>query len=326
MAARELFAVFATVIAIMVGTASTQTMTQRPKLNPRPIIGILAQEPSRKMVKALNGSDYTMYIAASYVKFFESGGARVVPILINQNEKYYRNIVNSVNGLVFPGGSASITNSSGYGRAGRVLYDLVLEAAERGTQIPLMTICLGFEMLMLLEADNTRPLVPCKAQDRSDPLYMRPGWNESQLFKEAPGDVIHTLRTTNSTSNFHKYCVIEEVFYGLGLNDSYNILSTSYDDNDLEYISTVEHHSLPIYGFQWHPEKNLFEWGYDSIPHTRDAIRSSQYVVNLFVDKVRLNHQKFATEEEELNSLIYNYKPIYIKRLYRSSFEQCYFF
>ncbi|XP_068234751.1 gamma-glutamyl hydrolase-like isoform X2 [Palaemon carinicauda] len=275
---------------------------------------------------ALNESDYTMYIAASYVKFFETGGARVVPILINQNETYYRNIVKSVNGLVFPGGSASITNSSGYGRAGRILYDLVLQEAEAGVEIPLMTICLGFEMLMYLEANNTRPLVSCKAQSRADPLYMRLGWQDSQLFGEAPDDVIQTLRTSNSTSNFHKFCVLEETFYELGLNESYNILSTSYDDNALEYISTVEHQSLPIYGFQWHPEKNLFEWKFDSIPHTGDAVRSSQYMANLFVDKVRQNHQKFESEEEELNALIYNYQPIHIEKLYRSSFHQCYYF
>ena len=46
--------------------------------------GILAQEPGRSMKKAMTGKGWenvTSYIAASYVKSFESAGARVVPIM-----------------------------------------------------------------------------------------------------------------------------------------------------------------------------------------------------------------------------------------------------
>ncbi|KAK7071875.1 hypothetical protein SK128_012855, partial [Halocaridina rubra] len=179
-------------------------------LNLQPIIGILSQELSRGMTEALSDTYYTSYIAASYVKYFESGGARVVPILINQDESYYRNITSSINGLVFPGGSASITQKSGYGRAGRLLYDLVMDAAENGIIIPLFTVCLGFEMLMYLAANNTKLLTSCKAQNRADPLYMKNEWQDSQLFGDIPDDVFKTLTTTNSTSNFHKYCVTEE--------------------------------------------------------------------------------------------------------------------
>ena len=38
------------------------------------------------------------YIAASYVKYIESAGARVVPVLVNQTDLYYDMIFNSVNG------------------------------------------------------------------------------------------------------------------------------------------------------------------------------------------------------------------------------------
>lgn len=46
-------------------------------LNDRPVIGILTQ-PSRTCEKIGKGNSY---IAASYVKYLESAGARVVPIL-----------------------------------------------------------------------------------------------------------------------------------------------------------------------------------------------------------------------------------------------------
>ncbi|KAG7155350.1 Gamma-glutamyl hydrolase-like [Homarus americanus] len=328
-------------------------------LNLRPIIGILSQEPSRSMNRVLSHKNYTSYIAASYVKYYESAGARVVPILINQNETYYREIMESINGLVFPGGAVPITQESGYGRAGRMLYDILLEAAHLGKPtVPLFATCLGFEMLMYLSDNNTNPLTSCRAKNRADPLYLQEvlnnsaprhvfikhvtvsvvcvrsgskhlavlGWNSSQLLGEAPEDVLDTLANTNATSNFHKWCVTPETFQNSSLEKNFLLLSTSEDDDGLEYVSTVEHRHLPIYGFQWHPEKNIFEWGFDSIPHTLDAIRSSQYIANFFVEKARLNNQTFPTEEEEIAALIYNHSPIYTATLYPSSFQQCYFF
>uniref|UniRef100_A0A0P4WHR4 folate gamma-glutamyl hydrolase n=1 Tax=Scylla olivacea TaxID=85551 RepID=A0A0P4WHR4_SCYOL len=148
------------------------TEVEEEHLNLRPIIGILSQELSRSMDNALQPHNYSSYIAASYVKFYESAGARVVPVMINQEDDYYRNIASSVNGMVFPGGSASITNSSGYGRAGELLYHLL---QEQDPPVPLLTTCLGFEMMMYLGANNTYPLTNCKASSRADPLYLLPG-------------------------------------------------------------------------------------------------------------------------------------------------------
>lgn len=46
----------------------------------RPIIGVLAQEISSHLDQQWPGV-YDSYIAASYIKFAEGGGARAVPIL-----------------------------------------------------------------------------------------------------------------------------------------------------------------------------------------------------------------------------------------------------
>ncbi|XP_071446441.1 gamma-glutamyl hydrolase-like isoform X2 [Hetaerina americana] len=81
--------------------------------NNRPIIGVLSQEITNPLVKN-KYSNYTSYIAASYVKFLEGAGARVVPIRINLSDDYYENIVNSVNGVLFPGGGINLEDS-GYG-------------------------------------------------------------------------------------------------------------------------------------------------------------------------------------------------------------------
>lgn len=50
-----------------------------PSLNNEPIIGILSEEMSYYLASKFP-NEYHSYIAASYVKFVEGGGARVVPI------------------------------------------------------------------------------------------------------------------------------------------------------------------------------------------------------------------------------------------------------
>lgn len=48
--------------------------------NYTPIIGILTQEVSKLIYREYPDKEYHSYVAASYVKFVESAGGRVVPI------------------------------------------------------------------------------------------------------------------------------------------------------------------------------------------------------------------------------------------------------
>lgn len=65
------------------------------KLNYRPVIGILSH-PGDGASGRLNNASNASYIAASYVKFVESAGARVIPLIYNEPEE----ILYQVNDLV----------------------------------------------------------------------------------------------------------------------------------------------------------------------------------------------------------------------------------
>jgi hypothetical protein len=56
--------------------------------NEFPIIGVVAQELDQSM--GVLYPAFSSFIAASYVKAAESSATRVVPIVINRNESYYR--------------------------------------------------------------------------------------------------------------------------------------------------------------------------------------------------------------------------------------------
>lgn len=71
------------------------------------------------------------------------------------------------------------------------------------------------------------------------------------------------------------------------LNNFYRPLATSTDDDGLEFVATIEAIDYPFWGVQFHPEKNVYEWGANltSVPHWPSAIKAGQYFAEFFVNQ-----------------------------------------
>jgi len=54
--------------------------------------------------------------------------------------------------------------------------------------------------------------------------------------------------------------------FNKALNSSLKITSIGYNSTNYPYVATFEAYNYPIYGSQFHPEKNLFEWKVNA-PH-----------------------------------------------------------
>ncbi|XP_025089656.1 LOW QUALITY PROTEIN: uncharacterized protein LOC112561388 [Pomacea canaliculata] len=261
-------------------------------LNDRPIIGVAAQETFSKRVG-------DTYIPASYIKYLEQAGARVVPIRAGEQEDYYNNLFSKINGALFPGGSVSVTESQ-YARTGRILYNLTLKAAAVGDIFPLWGTCLGFELLNTITAGQNL-LAAVDAENITLPLDL------------VDDDVLSYLTKESVTQNEHQYGMLPEVFNkNKELSSFYRILSTNQGKTKTTFISTFEAYKYPIYGTQWHPEKNAFNWDPRYvINHDAHAVRVAQYFANFFVNEARKSTHRFPSLQEEADALIDNYNPIY---------------
>lgn len=290
-------------------------------LNQRPIIGVLSQKQFGKEVKF--GSSY---IPASYVKFLEAAGARVVPILVNQTREYYEHLFYSLNGILFPGGGADIV-LSGYGKAGKIIFDLSVKANDKGDYFPLWGTCLGFELLSYL-AINKNMLKRCSVYDVALPLNKTKDFHTSKMFKNIPKEIENILTTKPVTVNYHNWCLTLSNYSKSGLENFFRVLTTSKYKNEV-FISTFEAQRYPFYAVAWHPEKNQYEFVYNAkhknIPHSTEAVQVSQYFANFFVNETRKSSHKFSSLKEEKETLIYNYQPVYTG-IHGSSYEQKYFF
>jgi gamma-glutamyl hydrolase len=75
----------------------------------------------------------------------------------------------------------------------------------------------------------------------------------------------------------------------------------------------MESYNYPIFGSQWHPEKNAFEWGQtngipnEAINHSPEAILIAQYTANFFVQQARYSNHKYKNPTDEQAALIENY-------------------
>ncbi|XP_048385613.1 gamma-glutamyl hydrolase-like [Stegostoma tigrinum] len=286
------------------------------QLNQRPIIGILAEKTYGHFERFGDS-----YIAASYVKYLESAGARVVPIGINLTEDQCQKLFYSINGLLLPGGGANLLQSP-YARNAAFFYKLALQANDRGTYFPVWGTCLGFEELTVLTSEKNL-LATTNTSNVPLPLNFTKGAMDSRMFKNFPVDLMKALAVEPLTANFHHNSLsVKNFTNNAELRNFYNILSTNVDSNGIEFVSTMEGKSYPVYGVQWHPEKNLFEWSRKKIPHTPHAVEVGWYMANFFVNEARKNWHHFSDEAEEENALIYNYVPVYTGNI--SGFQQIY--
>uniref|UniRef100_A0A8C3PN03 folate gamma-glutamyl hydrolase n=1 Tax=Calidris pygmaea TaxID=425635 RepID=A0A8C3PN03_9CHAR len=310
----------AVLLLLLLRGAVAASLRSRPaERNDRPIIGVLSQEWRFEKFYRFGSS----YIAASYVKFLESAGARVVPIRLNLTDEEYDKIFHSINGVLFPGGGVDLKTSE-YSRVAKIFYHKALEANEKGDYFPVWGTCLGHEELTYLTSGEVL-LVNTKTEGFALPLNFTSAAKNSRLFRNFPGDVLHAFATEPLTSNFHKWSLSMENFTkNEKLRNFYNVLTTN-TDGEVEFISTMEAYEYPIYGVQWHPEKNLFEWkNSPGIPHSPSAVKAAYYIADFFINEARKSLHRFPSEDEETKELIYNYTPIYTGTF--SPFQQIYFF
>ena len=90
----------------------------------------------------------TDYLPASYVKWIELGGARVVPVMHEATDREVDAIFANTNGLLLIGGGAPVCS------AARRFFANAVEAARAGDAYPIWGTCLGFEWLMQMAAEE----------------------------------------------------------------------------------------------------------------------------------------------------------------------------
>ncbi|GAB4816247.1 hypothetical protein N2152v2_003293 [Parachlorella kessleri] len=298
---------------------------EKKGINLRPIIGVLSQ-PGDPAPKGHS------YIAASYVKFLESAGARVVPVLPDMPRDEVKRLFESVNGFLIPGGAQDLRPGAPFYDTAEHMFNLTIKANDNGDYFPLHGTCLGFETLAIIAASNHSILEDFDAENLPSPLFYTDEAPSSRFFSSLPPQVYDHLRTQPYAMQNHAHGLAwTAIADNPKLLDLFKVLTLSVDRGGRVYVSSMEAKKYPITAVQWHPEKNAFEWTPDKdIPHDPDAIEVTQEVANFIVGEARKNFHAPNSQQDEEDMLIYNWAPSYTgKHKYKGEevdFDESYFF
>ncbi|XP_033293489.1 gamma-glutamyl hydrolase isoform X2 [Orcinus orca] len=219
---------------VLCGAASLGLSTSPAPTSKKPIIGILMQTCHSENMKILG----KYYIAASYVKYLESAGARVVPIRLDLKDEEYEKLFKSINGILFPGGSVDLINS-GYAHVAKIFYKLAIQGFGNGDYFPTWGTCLGFEELTYLVSGESL-LTLTDTVGIKMPLNFTRGPLQGRMFQNFPADLLLSLAIEPLTANFHKWSLsVKNFTMNEKLKAFFNILTTN-TDGSIEFISTME--------------------------------------------------------------------------------------
>ncbi|XP_077456758.1 gamma-glutamyl hydrolase [Stigmatopora argus] len=288
--------------------------------NNRPVVGILTQIVTDEVRKQYGST----YIPASYVKYIESAGSRVMPIKLTLTTAEYKNIFNQINGLLLIGGASNLETSD-FARVANIFYHLALKANDGGDYFPMWGTCLGMQLLTVLVSGHNL-LEKATAENIALPLNFTRAAFSSRMFAAFPKELMKALEEEPLAGHFHHYGLTVKAFEeNKELTNFFSVISTNIAQNGVHFISTFEGKRYPFYGVQWHPEVNCFQWDSTlSFPHSPHAVQLSSLLAQFFVNEGRRSLHNFDDPKVEALTLIYSYTPIFAGNF--SGFEQIYFF
>lgn len=305
-------------------------MNKRLEVNLQPVIAILTLPlilPEGFEIPGVKNN--TQYIGTSYAKYLEMSGAQVVPLSLKSTYEEIDTLLTRVNGVLFTGGENDFwVNSSlvpqyspEYAEIGCYIYEQVKMFNDAQHFFPLWGTCLGFELLHICANKEFETIGNFDGQ---------PAYTSTHYFTEyAPKSAMFTYKSPKYARQMMHAFTVQNIsllahHFGISpksydiyenLRNTFEILSTMRDRSGTEFVGIIEAKNYPIFGVQFHPEKNAFEFLNPIYPHGDDALDTANYLSRFFVGLCRTNSHTFP-EEELRKQIIYNYSSLYLGLIY----------
>ena len=212
------------------------------ELTDRPIIGMLAMKITDQVIlKEKPELEGKSYIGASYVKFVQSAGGRVVPIVDDpRTYKILDTMLSKINGIMLPGGEINLIDSKYYLIAKRI-FQKSIDINKNGTHFPIFGICRGFQAMPVLTDGSIAILKAFNSKNVSFPMKIPDNYKQSKMFKDLPADLKTLMEAKDITANFHKYGIYpSEMKNNKRLSEEYRILGTSIDEDGDPFVAAYE--------------------------------------------------------------------------------------
>lgn len=299
-----------------------------------PVIGVLAQPE----FKPGSQQPQRSYIPAPYVAWLEAQGARIVPLQYDAPRSETLELLERVNGVVFPGGAWAVDEKQPsiekyVADFGAFVFQIV-----RRDKIPAWGTCLGALQFLWYTSDAPYPGPVTEDWNATGPLFLplnltQTGRSWSPI-AQMPDAMRKGLEHEPWFWHQHAWSVGLETFEASEkLRSFWDVLAFDKDRRGKDFVSFFKAKDFEIFGSMFHPEKAAIEFqrpeddSRGSLPvHSAAAIRAMAQFGDFFVGKCRAFRGFRFTREELLRHSIHNWKAAFTAPQKEMPFEQMYFF
>lgn len=227
----------------------------------------------------LEHSGKLTFFPMSYAKWVSQHKVNVVPIDVNMSIKKVRRALSRLNGILLPGGSTpvydhqferilidigitSIKKKSQYTERVKRIVDSVITYNEKNPEekIVIWGTCLGMEEMLLSKANDNFVFSDVVNKDENRKIEFID--NDSAIKKFFSYTMNNSIFDAKYYFN-HKYALYVSQFNKYPeLKANFRVVAQSYTKEPYPtkpIVAMIEHLTEPIYGVQFHPEKNRHE-------------------------------------------------------------------
>lgn len=240
---------------------------------------------------------------ASFVRFLEGAGARIVPLVPNMSEDETMARLKKLNGVFLPGGDGDYEDYAHF------LYDKVLEMNDQGTYIPMWGTCMGYEQIANFTAKNGDPNEHYYLTHTSLPLKFVRDPRDTKVFGSL-SDQAYLFENHNYTYNGHNWGINPERFEtDPGLKEFFHVTAISYlpEPDGRPFVAAIEGKRYPLFGTLFHPEmaSQLFIDNYGA-NHEWLSIKLNRHFSDQFVYFARHSTNDYGDFKQVQRDIIEN--------------------
>lgn len=225
----------------------------------------------------------------------------IVPLLPWYSNKKVKEILNTVDGVVFMGGMRDLYPSGKFEKYGKFILNY-----SKAKKIPILAICQGFQLLLTLES-NTKILskfnnIPSRYQSDHFTEETLESIKKDKLFTHFTSEDIRSFKEKNVNLHYHMYGVNEEVFKThKELTDNYNISTLGRDRDEVQFINSVYHKKYPIHAVQYHPEVGNYTFKNSQLNRSEEELPLSKHISSLIFNGFK-EEMKTRTNQKRIKS------------------------
>jgi gamma-glutamyl hydrolase len=187
-------------------------------------------------------------------------GAQVVPIFsYTKNKSYFDNLLPKLNGVLFPGGGTEININNIWTSNADYILKYAINENKKGNPFPVWGTCLGWELISYLTSGyDSKWLTSVRGESAvKNRISIK---TPSYLFDDLSPTLKNSLENGVGIVYFNHVYAVTPSYYQTNqvLKSFWNIVSTTTSSYNEQFISAAESKEYPIYGVQFHPEKNPF--------------------------------------------------------------------